>query len=29
LHLSLDAVGGLISADVVIAHSDSLLACPN
>jgi hypothetical protein len=28
LHLSLDAVGGLISAEVVIAHSDSLLACP-
>jgi hypothetical protein len=29
LHLSLDAVGGLISADVVIAHGDSLLACPD
>jgi hypothetical protein len=29
LHLSLDAVGGLISADVEIAHGDTLLACPD
>jgi hypothetical protein len=29
LHLNLDAVGGLISADVVLAHSNSLLACPD